>query len=379
MKILALVTDAFGGYGGIAQYNRDFLSALVEIPAVREVRVLPRIAPDGTGAALPSKLNQAAPISGRIAYSAAALRHALALKPDVIFCGHIYHGPLAALLARMVGARLVTQLHGTEVWDRLALRHVRPLEASDLVLAVSRDTRRRVLAQTRLAPERCRVVSNTVGAAFTPGDRDAARQRFGVDKAFVLSTVARLDPRGGYKGHDRVIRALPKLAAAGVPSLYLIAGKGDDQRRLQDLARTMGVESQVRFLGKVPDADLPLLYRASDLFALPSTGEGFGIAFLEAMACGTPAIGLAAGGSPDALADGELGLCVAADGFEEALLAAAHAAPGDPASLSRRVIARFGHKVFVDSVAAAMEKAWADRSGRAQDKEPIRMSETDAA
>src|SRR5690606_18991980 len=117
------------------------------------------------------------------------------------------------------------------------------------------------------------------------------------DGQAVIVSVGRLDRRERYKGQDRVIAALPELAAAGLDPLYLVAGSGDDQPRLEALAAAGGVAHRTRFLGKVPAADLPDLYRAADVFALPSTGEGFGIVFLEAMACGAPAVGLAAGGA----------------------------------------------------------------------------------
>ena len=113
VRIFALVTDAYGGRGGIAQYNRDFLSALVRAPTVREVVVLPRQVPsfrDG----LPAGICQSGPAASRIVYSGKALRNLVQDGPfDVIFCGHILMTPLAALLARSHGAPLV----GAGAWN----------------------------------------------------------------------------------------------------------------------------------------------------------------------------------------------------------------------------------------------------------------------
>jgi phosphatidylinositol alpha-1,6-mannosyltransferase len=102
--------------------------------------------------------------------------------------------------------------------------------------------------------------------------------------------------------------------------------------------------------GKSPTPTCPDLYRAADLFALPSTGEGFGIVYLEAMACGTPAVGLNAGGAPDALCDGLLGAITDESGLPEALRAGL-SRPA-PASLGDDVRRRFGRAPFTDRLLA---------------------------
>jgi phosphatidylinositol alpha-1,6-mannosyltransferase len=95
-----------------------------------------------------------------------------ALRPhsDIVIRAHLYPGPLAVMIPRLMGARLVTQLHGTEVWTRLAQDHVLALEMSDLFLCVSRDTRARVRSHAHLTGERVRLVPNTVPEVSTPGE-----------------------------------------------------------------------------------------------------------------------------------------------------------------------------------------------------------------
>lgn len=358
LRVLALVTEAFGGHGGIAQYNRDFLSALASLEQVESVWILPRLAADG--ASNPdSKVQQWRPVYGRAKYAIAALWAAVRQRPDVVLNAHLYHGALASLVARLSGAKLVSQLHGTEIWEPAAAAHRRALERSVAVLAVSRDTRRRFLAQSGSSVDCTRVLPNTVRPEFSPGDRAAARARFGLSSEFAILTVGRLDARrGGYKGHDRVLREMPGLVSGPRPVVYLIAGDGDDRGRLEDLTGRLGLADRVRFLGKVPDAELPDLYRAADLFAMPSTGEGFGIVFLEAMACGTPAIGLNAGGAPDALVDGELGRCVSAEAFPEALAEAVAAPPPDRERLAAEVRRRFGSEAFRGRVAELVDSLY---------------------
>lgn len=355
--MLALMTDAFGGYGGIAQYNRDFLAAVAGIEAPGPVTVLTRTSGDDP-ATPPPRINQLAPIFNKFAYGLRGTALALRQQPRVIFNGHFYHGPLSMRLARLTGARLVSQLHGTEIWKTGPRACIAAIEASDLVLTVSRDTRARTLAKARIEPHKIVVINNTVGSAFTPGDRTAARRRFGLGAQVTILTVARLDARNGYKGHDRIIRLMPDLVLRGMDAVYLVAGEGPDRPRLECLARGLGVATRVRFLGKIPIAALPDLYRAADLFALPSTGEGFGISFVEAMACGTPAIGLAVGGAPDALADGALGACVSPDAFAGVLLDLLTKGPTPPADLAERTRAKFGFALFADQVRSQLARVW---------------------
>lgn len=350
---MALMTDAFGGYGGIAQYNRDFLTALNALDPNGQIHVLPRIAPEVVEH-LPGRVIQHSPLRSRIAYSIAAIRLALKLRPDIVVCGHLYHGPLARRIAAMNGAKLTSQLHGTEVWKPLAKKHLHPLEKSDLVFCVSEDTRRRYLAQREGSHDNTVVIHNTVDSRFQPRNRDAARARFGITDETTILTVARLDGRQGYKGHDRIIDALPALRTHKGNVIYVIAGVGEDRARLEHRAEARGVSKHVHFLGKVPDLAMPDLYSAADLFALPSTGEGFGIVYLEAMACGTPAIGLNVGGASDALVDGKLGWCVHEDEFTAALACALNAPRPNPDLLSSAVQARFGKEVFQRRVSEAL-------------------------
>jgi len=231
----------------------------------------------------------------------------------------------------------------------------RAIAASDLILCVSNYTAAKVVEVTFADPKRCKVIFNTFDDRFRPGDRVLARKRFNVaSSAIVLSTVSRLDPRQRHKGHDRVIPLLKSLSDDFPQLTYIIAGTGEDRARLEALANDTGAGDIVRFLGFVADEDLPDLYRASDLYVMPSHGEGFGIAFVEAMACGTPALGLDAGGAGCALQDGDLGRAVSEEAFPAALRAALLAPPPDRAELAARTRAMFGRPAYADSLAAAI-------------------------
>jgi phosphatidylinositol alpha-1,6-mannosyltransferase len=352
--MLAIVTDAFGGRGGIAQYNRDFLGALVQTGAVSSITVLPRLAPDLP--ALPEKIEQTSARPGRIAYSVAALRIALFRRVDVVFCGHLFMAPLAWLISRIKRAKLIVQTHGVEAWPRPSRLQRAALEAADLVLCVSRHTRAAVLSWAAIAPERVLVVADTVREEFTPGESTTPRGVLALENKRMLLTVSRMDSRQRYKGQDRVISAMPYLVAKGHDVDYVVAGEGDDRARLEALALHAGVGERVHFLGAPELQSLIELYRTADLFVMPSTGEGFGITFLEAMASGTPALGLDVGGAKDALADGQLGTAVSESELPAAIARLLLEPKPDPGALAAATRARFGREMFTTGVRTALNR-----------------------
>jgi phosphatidylinositol alpha-1,6-mannosyltransferase len=254
-------------------------------------------------------------------------------------------------------------MHGIESWPRPGPLQQRAAEAADLILCVSRYTRARVTEWASIAPERVLVLPNTVGEAFTPGDGTALRRAWGLQRKRVLLTVGRMDAREGYKGHDRVIAALPQLLAAGHDVVYGVAGEGDDRARLQNLAAGRGVAERVRFVG-APGRDVLVdAYRMADLFVMPSSGEGFGIAFLEAMACGTPALGLAARGAVDALADGEFGTLASEAEFASVMARLLVTPKPDPQALAAAVRSRFGYAAFARQVRDILAHVLRDGAG----------------
>ena len=313
LRILALVTDAYGCGGGMAQFNRDLFDAMARSERVQEVVVLPRAAGPAAGP-IPAKVCHLPPRAGKARYAVHALRVARALGPfDVVFCGHLFAAPLAAAVVRLSGARYWQQLHGVEAWSCPGRLVQRAVEGATLVTAVSRHTRSLFLSWARNGPETVKVLPNTVEERFHPGPKPVGLlSRFGLVGKTVLLTVSRLAAAERYKGHDRVILALAQLLPTHPDLVYVIAGDGDDRTNLEGLAKRAGVWEKVRFVGHVPDNEIPDLYRAADVFVMPSTGEGFGIVFLQAMASGLPVIGGDGDGSRDPLREGKDGVMVSA-------------------------------------------------------------------
>ncbi|WP_421999015.1 glycosyltransferase family 4 protein [Reyranella sp.] len=336
VRILALVTDGYGARGGIARYNRDLLGALAGTGA--QILVLPRIG-DATREALPAGVAQRPAILGRLRFALAALSEAWRSRPvDIVFCGHVFMAPLAILVGRLTGARCWLQAHGIDIWSDRRDSIRRAIESADMVTTVSRATRQRLLEWVDLAPERVRVLPNTVDDRFSPGPPPAAlRDRLKVGTGPLLLTVGRLAASERYKGHELVFSALPALRARHPGLVYLVAGEGDDRARLERRAAELAGEADaVRFLGYVSDAELPDLYRLADLYVMPSAEEGFGVVYLEAAACGLRVVGGAGGGSRDAVPDERVGLLVDPrdrQALVEAVLAMLDRGRVDPAAI----------------------------------------------
>jgi phosphatidylinositol alpha-1,6-mannosyltransferase len=309
MRLLALITDGFGAPGGIARYNRDLIAALAQSRRISGITVLPRFGADATAA--PARVRQLPPCPGRTAWSARALALAADGRFDAVLGGHLYAVPLAAAVARLRRVPLWVQVHATDAWDAPSTLHRISLSAAALVTAVSRYTRARLLTWAEVAPHRVRILPNTVDAAYAPRPRRAHLvARYGLEGRRVILTVGRLAAAERYKGHDRVIAALPGILARIPDAAYLVVGSGDDAPRLARLAREAGVAGRVVLAGQVPDAELGDHFALADVFAMPSPGEGFGVVYPEAAASGLPAIGGKDDGGADALADGRIGRLV---------------------------------------------------------------------
>jgi glycosyltransferase involved in cell wall biosynthesis len=137
-------------------------------------------------------------------------------------------------------------------------------------------------------------------AAFRPLDRDAERARLGVGGTILLSVGNLIE----LKGNELVLRCLKSLPEA---TLFLV-GDGPDRARLESVARELGVGHRVRFIGAVPQTDLPRYYSAADALLLASSREGWPNVLLEAMACGTPVVAARVGGTPEIVTSPAAGL-----------------------------------------------------------------------
>jgi len=238
-------------------------------------------------------------------------------------------GLVAWLAGRLTGHKVVIYAHGEELttWGRggkfkamrFALRH------ADTVIANS-DFTRDTLISTGVDASCIELINPGVDVdRFRPGlPCDDLKRRIGLapGQKLILS-VGRMQQR---KGFDMAIRSVAALRAQGIDLRYALIGIGEQLDEWRTLAREVGVDAYVHFLGHVEPEALPRWYNACDLFVMPNRNvngdtEGFGMVFIEAAACGRPSVAGIDGGTGSAVVDGVTGLRVDGESLDEVVRA----------------------------------------------------------
>jgi phosphatidyl-myo-inositol dimannoside synthase len=306
--------EVFTKEGGIQSYVKDvFRSYLGLSEAMRAEVFLLRDSPDTENSFECDRLKfhyfKTNPDQmGRMRIATALFTHLLSQRPKHVFCGHVNLAPLVGMLCQPLGIPYTVMTHGKEVWKPLKGATKSSLQKADCIWTVSHYTRDIAGAANQLDRAKIKILPCAVnGDYFTPGVKSTQLlERYNLGSAKVLMTVARLWSGDIYKGVDVTIRALPQILQVYPDVKYLVIGRGDDQARLAQMAQEFGVSSHVVFTGFIPTEELVEHYRLADAYIMPSQ-EGFGIVYLEAMACGVPVLAGDADGSADPLQNGKLG------------------------------------------------------------------------
>ena len=234
-------------------------------------------------------------------------------SPQLVVAGHPNLAPVVRAMS-LAAPRLKSIIctHGVEVWQPLPRRRRSALRKATVILAPSKFTADHVAADQGADPKKIRVLPWALDPQFEALAANAAKTSLPAKfpSGQVVLTVGRWRADERYKGMDTLITALPRLLPRW-PELELVAvGDGDDRAWLEDLAEENGVDRHVHFLSALSYAELAACYGHCEIFALPSRGEGFGLVYLEAMACGKPVIGGAYGGAPEVIEDNRTGYLV---------------------------------------------------------------------
>jgi glycosyltransferase involved in cell wall biosynthesis len=300
MKTVVLAPEIFMSEGGIPRILRLYLKALCELcgpqdkvglialnDALIDSHELRRYSNDRLSAWQACNRH-------KIRFTRAAFRTCRGAQ--LIVCGHIGQLPIAWAASRMYRhLEYVLIAHGLEVWRPFSLLERVALRGARNIWCVSDFTRRELLRYCPLPEGRAVVLPNGLDPFFVANPADTAS----ASSAATILTVSRLSGADSYKGIDHLIEAMPAIVRA-VPTARLhVIGRGDDLPRLQGLAQVTKLNGVVRFLGYVTDEEIKRELRGCRLFALPSSKEGFGLVYLEAMAHGKPCLGSSEGGTPE--------------------------------------------------------------------------------
>ena len=316
IRIVGLFPDLLA-HGGVQEAGRQTMAALSEIAAEQgwQTRFLALNDPKG-----PHSVSVRARSISFTGYQRAKAKFVFAAcsaarkNARIIFAAHPNLGPPASV-AKKFGrdAKVIVVTHGVDVWEKLSPQRRKALLEADLVLAPSSYTMAKLAEVQGVPPEKIVRLAWPLGSAFLKMAEDSSS--LPLPKSFpkngpVILGVGRWAAAEQYKGADDLILATAKLRTQNPNISLVLVGTGDDLPRLKALANAHNLGVAVRFLENLPRNELVACYAHCDIFALPSTGEGFGLVFLEAMALGKPVIGVASGGTLDIIRDGRNGILV---------------------------------------------------------------------
>jgi len=278
-------------------------------------------------------------------------------QPNLILCGHLNFAPVAYGIYRFTGIPYWILVYGVDAWNVHNPIKKQALQAAEKIISISGYTSDRLLKEQNLNPDKISLLPVTFDTSrFQIAPKpEYLLERYGLDSNQpVILTVTRLCQTDGYKGYDKIIQALPQIRQQ-IPNIqYVLVGKGDDRPRIEQLVESLNLQTCVTLAGFVPDQELSDYYNLCDVFAMPSKGEGFGIVYLEALACGKPTLGGNQDGAIDALCHGELGALVNPDDVDAIAQTLTQILQGtypnlliyQPEALRQKVIDTFGFECF---------------------------------
>jgi len=293
--------DIFGYTGGLQRHLSFILLAARDIFKGGRIKIISRS-------------------NSGIGFALKALWSSLAGRPDLIIVGHAHFCPAAYIVKRLAGIPFWVVTYGIEAWDVRGNFLKKSLLASDRVLSMSNFTKERMTSELNIPAGKISVLPGTFDSDLfrikSKPERLLTKYKLN-GKQPVILTVCRLDKGEKYKGYDKIIESLPGLIRHFPDIRYILVGYGNDMERIKELVRRFELDKYVILPGKVTGEELCDHYNLCDVFAMPSRGEGFGIVFIEALACGKPVLAGNKDGSVDALRNGELGVLVDPDNISE--------------------------------------------------------------
>lgn len=301
-RVLSLVTDAFGGRGGVALYGRHFLRAVCHHPDVTEVVALPRKITYELEA-MPTNLRyETEAAMGKLRFGATVM--SLASKvggANLVICGHLHLLPFARILGHRFRCPVLPLVYGRDAWQPtrhwLVNRLCRQIRS---FVSIRKLTTNRLMEWAGIPDATCYYLPNCIDIAaygLAPRRADLVA-KYGLAGRTVIMTTGRIESSKfePNKGFDEVLETLPILVRDVPNIIYLIMGDGVGKPDLEEKARALGIADRVVFTDYVPEKEKADHYRLADVVAMPGSSPNFDrypyrFAFLEPLACGVPVVG----------------------------------------------------------------------------------------
>ena len=239
-------------------------------------------------------------------------------EADVIIISHI-NLLMAGWLIKKANpsAKIILIAHGIEIWGKLNISKKNMLPVCDRIISVSNFTAEKIATFHNIEAFKISVINNCIDPFLPMAEShfstQTLRDKYRIDEGdTVLMTLTRLTARDRYKGYDCVLEALKVLIKNNRKIKYLLAGGYSKSEKIfiDGLIKEHGLANNVILTGYIPESELTPHFLMADIYLMPSTKEGFGIVFIEAMYYGLPVIAGNQDGSTDALLNGELGLLI---------------------------------------------------------------------
>lgn len=357
-RVLFIYLQAFSHTGGIEKFNRSFLKALYELSIDERIDADAYSLYDSSCNYLYFSENRFRGFAAKkLWFVLQTIFHAL--KYDVLIVGHINLAVVGLIVKKIKPSiKVVTIVHGIDIWDEQQGLKKKFMNEVDCFLAVSSFTKSKMLENNSyLIADKIKVFPNTIDPYFNlPNNFEKPEyllQRYDVKpNEKIILTVTRLASTEKYKGYDHVFKVLKSInAKTNFKVRYFLGGKADalEAKRIDELIKENDVAEYVQLLGFIKDEELIDHYLLADVFAMPSKKEGFGIVFIEAMACGLKVIAGNKDGSVDALKNGELGILINPDSeteLEEAILISLMSEEINDFDIQKKVMSAFGFETY---------------------------------
>ncbi len=301
--------------GGIEKYNSDFIAALRL--AELDVRVVQR---------------HVGGLASKIKFVLEAIIALVFYRPNYVICGHLYFSPIPLFANILLGVRYSLSFYGIEAININRSIYRKAVLCADQIIVISEYTKELVARQFQLQSEKFFMLISSVDEqhCYLLPERKSLKSKYGLEDVPVVLTLSRLSS-GEEKGQHRVLAAMPEILKQYPNAKYVVAGPGNDERIDKVLSAYPGLEHSLVRIGAVTEKQKIELYNLCDVFILPSKNEGFGIVFIEALACGARVIASDAYGCREALRDGILGGLVD---------------PDDSSSISREILSVLGRALL---------------------------------